>query len=334
MKRLIRKARHDTLNREFAIVYADGKFYEDITHAACCKQILKDFDFADVKLESNIVRPDFNTFEKMSHTIDELVFGHHAEKDNGIFIIYGFINGQYCEFDALPSHIIKEFEEHYNLPVEDELKHENNTNYNDMEEELNDKAHERVKELEEEDSQDALIVLEKNGYSPYLQVDDDTIYVNQSQTSVIVFDGRRFDVYNLGEKRQKMEPIELVNYSFGTYKSDTLRKLESYGATIEIDQNSIADGKCDFLVNFTNLNNLNINLTINGDRIIVNLDNSDITEEDYEYLLDGESPSKGMHADSLDLLNQLGGEQEDGDHRRMNDVTDEEVDDFLNTLYK
>lgn len=328
MKRLIRKARHDTLNREFAIIYANGKFYEDVTHAACCKQILKDFDFQNVKLRSNVVRPDFSIFDKMSDEIDELVFGHHAEKDNGIFIIYGFINGNYCEFNGIPEHIIKEFEEHYNLPVEDELQHENNSNYNGMEEELNDKAHERVKELEDEDSQDALVVLEKNGYTPYLEVDDKTIYINQTQTSVVVFDGRRFEVYNLGERRRRMEPIELINYSFGTYKSDILRKLESYNAAMEIDQNAIADDEYKFLANFTNLNNLNISLTINGNKIIVDLDNSDITEEEYEDLLDGESPSEGLNAKSLDLLNQLGGDQDIEQLRYMNDMDDEDLDDL------
>lgn len=328
MKRLIRKARHDTLNREFAIIYANGKFYEDVTHAACCKQILKDFDFKNVKLRSNVVRPDFSIFDKMSDEIDELVFGHHAEKDNGIFIIYGFINGNYCEFNEIPEHIIKEFEEHYGLPVEDELQHENNSNYNGMEEELNDKAHERVKELEDEDSQDALIVLEKNGYTPYLEVDDKTIYINQTQTSVVVFDGRRFEVYNLGERRRRMEPIELINYSFGTYKSDILRKLESYNATMEIDQNAIADDEYKFLANFTNLNNLNISLTIDGNRIIVDLDNSDITEEEYNYLLDGESPSEGLSIKSLDLLNQLGGDQDIEQLKYMNDVDGEDLDDL------
>lgn len=328
MKRLIRKARHDTLNREFAIVYANGKFYEDITHAACCKQILKDFDFKNVKLRSNIVRPNFSTFDKMSDEIDELVFGHHAEKDNGIFIIYGFINGNYCEFNGIPDHIIKEFEEHYGLPVEDELKHENNSNYNGMEEELNDKAHKRVKELEEEDTQDALVVLEKNGYASYLQIDDKTIYVNQTQTSIITFDESRFEVYNLGERRRRMEPIELINYSFGTYKSDILRKLESYNATMEIDQNAIANDEYEFLANFINLNNLNISLTINGNKIIVDLDNSDITEEEYDYLLDGDSPSEGLSVKSLDLLNQLGGDQDIEQLKYMNDIDDEDFDDL------
>lgn len=328
MKRLIRKARHDTLNREFAIIYANGKFYEDVTHAACCKQILKDFDFKNVKLRSNVVRPNFSTFDKMSDEIDELVFGHHAEKDNGIFIIYGFINGNYCEFSGIPDHIIKEFEEHYGLPVEDELQHENNSNYNGMEEELNDKAHERVKELEEEDTQDALIVLEKNGYTSYLQVDDKTIYVNQTQTSIVTFDESRFEVYNLGERRRRMEPIELVNYSFGTYKSDILRKLESYNATMEIDQNAIADDEYEFLANFTNLNNLNVSLIIDGNRIIVDLENSDITEEEYDYLLDGESPSEGFSVDSLDLLNELGGDLDIEQLKDIRDMDDEDLDDL------
>lgn len=332
MKRLIKKARHDTLNREFAIIYANGKFYEDITHAACCKQVFKDFNFENIKLKSNILRPDFSTFEKMSEEIDELVFGHHAEKDNGIFLIYGFINGNFCEFNALPDHIIKEFEEHYGLPVEDELQHKNNNNYNDAEEELNDKAHERVKELEKEDSQEALIVLEKNGYTPYLENDDDTIYVNQTQTSIITFNGYRFDVYNLGELRERMEPIELINYSFGTYKSDILKKLESYNATIEINKDAISYGKCEFLANFINLNNLNINLTINNDRIKVNLENSDITEDDYDYLLDGDSPSTGLDFESLDLLNKLSEDPEDRGIREVDDMTDEEFDEFLNNF--
>lgn len=328
MKRLIRKARHDTLNREFAIIYANGTFYEDVTHAACCKQIIKDFDFKNVKLRSNIDRPNFSTFDKMADEIDELVFAHHAEKDDGIFIIYGFINGNYCEFDGIPEHIINEFEEHYGLPVEDELKHEDNNNYDDAKEEINDKANKRVKELEEEDYQNALTALEKNGYTSYLQIDEDTIYVNQNQTSIVIFNGSKFEIYDLGERRKRMEPIELTTYNFGAYKSDILRKLESYGATIEIDQNAIADEEYKFLASFTNSNNLKIGLTIDGNKIIVDLNNSDITEEEYDYLFDGDSPSEGLRVNSLDLLNQLGGDQDIEELKDMNDMDDEDLDDL------
>ena len=35
MKRLIKKAYHDIMNRDSAIIMVGNNFYEDVTHAAC-----------------------------------------------------------------------------------------------------------------------------------------------------------------------------------------------------------------------------------------------------------------------------------------------------------
>lgn len=51
-------------------------------------------------------------------------------------------------------------------------------------------------------------------------------------------------------------------------------------------------------------------------------------EEEYEDLLDGESPSEGLNAKSLDLLNQLGGDQDIEQLKYMNDMDDEDLDDL------
>ena len=53
---------HDVVNRDAAIMYIDGKFYEDVTHAAAFQQYLKDIDYKNLK--SVKMRPDFNDFEK------------------------------------------------------------------------------------------------------------------------------------------------------------------------------------------------------------------------------------------------------------------------------
>ena len=40
---------HDVVNRDAAIMYIDGKFYEDVTHAAAFQQYLKDIDYKNLK---------------------------------------------------------------------------------------------------------------------------------------------------------------------------------------------------------------------------------------------------------------------------------------------
>lgn len=165
MKRLIRKAAHDTHNRDAAILYIDGQFYEDVTHAAAFQQYLK--DIGDNNLKSVKIRPNFNYFEEYSKENDvDIILAHLVEKEDAVFLIYGFEDGIPVQFDSISNNLKSKFEDRYNLPVEDEMSHDEG-DYNPYANDLTDikkKTDKRVHELEVEQRSDFYKQVESLGY--------------------------------------------------------------------------------------------------------------------------------------------------------------------------
>ena len=178
---------HDVVNRDAAIMYIDGKFYEDVTHAAAFQQYLKDIDYKNLK--SVKMRPDFNDFEKFSQENNvDIILGHWVKKEDAVYIIYGFEDGIPVEFNSISQDIKNKFENEYNLPVEDESVHEDsdyNPYANDLTE-IEKKTNDRVRELELEQRQDFYSQLESLGY--YYK-EDQGYYTNESINLRIDDDG-------------------------------------------------------------------------------------------------------------------------------------------------
>ena len=178
---------HDVVNRDAAIMYIDGKFYEDVTHAAAFQQYLKDIDYKNLK--SVKMRPDFNDFEKFSQENNvDIILGHLVKKEDAVYIIYGFEDGIPVEFNSISQDIKNKFESEYNLPVEDESVHEDsdyNPYVNDLIE-IEKKTNDRVRELELEQRQDFYSQLESLGY--YYK-EDQGYYTNESINLRIDDDG-------------------------------------------------------------------------------------------------------------------------------------------------
>lgn len=178
---------HDVVNRDAAIMYIDGKFYEDVTHAAAFQQYLKDIDYKNLK--SVKMRPDFNDFEKFSQENNvDIILGHLVKKEDAVYIIYGFEDGIPVEFNSISQDIKNKFESEYNLPVEDESVHEDsdyNPYVNDLTE-IEKKTNDRVRELELEQRQDFYSQLESLGY--YYK-EDQGYYTNESINLRIDDDG-------------------------------------------------------------------------------------------------------------------------------------------------
>ena len=178
---------HDVVNRDAAIMYIDGKFYEDVTHAAAFQQYLKDIDYKNLK--SVKMRPDFNDFEKFSQENNvDIILGHLVKKEDAVYIIYGFEDGIPVEFNSISQDIKNKFESEYNLPVEDESVHEDsdyNPYANDLTE-IEKKTNDRVRELELDQRQDFYSQLESLGY--YYK-EDQGYYTNESINLRIDDDG-------------------------------------------------------------------------------------------------------------------------------------------------
>lgn len=165
MKRLIRKAGHDIHNRDTAILYIDGQFYEDVTHAAAFQQYLK--DNGEKNLKSVKMRPDFEYFEEYSKENNvDIVLGHLVKKEDAVFLIYGFEDGIPVQFDSISNNLKSKFEDRYNLPVKDEMSHDEG-DYNPYANDLTDiqkQTDDRVHELEVEQRADFYKQLKNLGY--------------------------------------------------------------------------------------------------------------------------------------------------------------------------
>lgn len=127
MKRLVKKSKHDAINRDFAILYINGIFYEDITHAMCLKQFIDQNNLNDI-LTNYQKRPDMDIFIEISEQIGPVVLAHNVEKENGIFVIYGVENGSVLDFDSISDNLLKDIKNYYNMEVYDDMNHINQNN--------------------------------------------------------------------------------------------------------------------------------------------------------------------------------------------------------------
>ena len=236
---------HDVVNRDAAIMYIDGKFYEDVTHAAAFQQYLKDIDYKNLK--SVKMRPDFNDFEKFSQENNvDIILGHLVKKEDAVYIIYGFEDGIPVEFNSISQDIKNKFESEYNLPVEDESVHKDsdyNPYANDLTE-IEKKTNDRVRELELEQRQDFYSQLESLGY--YYK-EDQGYYTNESINLRIDDDGYTSVTINYIGGKEYMTSVEDLFEDLKTeLELEDIEYLTSLGAM------------------FKSLNALNFEITISN----------------------------------------------------------------------
>lgn len=232
MKRLIRKAAHDTHNRDAAILYIDGQFYEDVTHAAAFQQYLKDNGVKNLK--SVKMRPDFEYFEEYSkeNGID-IVLGHLVEKEDAVFLIYGFEDGIPVQFDSISNNLKSKFEDRYNLPVEDEMNHEED-DYNPYTNDLTDiqkKTDKRVHELEVEQRSDFYNQLENLGYH---YKEQDGYYTNECINLRIDDDGyTAVDINYIGGEQLETNVEDLFEDLQTELEMEDIEYFQSLNAMFE-----------------------------------------------------------------------------------------------------
>ncbi len=232
LKRLIRKAEHDIYNRDAAILYIDGTFYEDVTHAAAFQQYLKDNDVKNLK--SVKMRPDFKYFEEYSkeNGID-IVLGHLVAKEDAVFLIYGFEDGIPVEFNSISNNIKSKFEDKYNLPVEDEMNHKEN-DYNPYVNDLTDiqkKTDDRVHELEVEQRADFYKQVESLGY--YYK-EKDGYYTNEYINLRIDDDGyTAVDINYIGGEQLETNVEDLFDDLQTELEMEDIQYFQSLNAMFE-----------------------------------------------------------------------------------------------------
>ena len=271
---------HDVVNRDAAIMYIDGKFYEDVTHAAAFQQYLKDIDYKNLK--SVKMRPDFNDFEKFSQENNvDIILGHLVKKEDAVYIIYGFEDGIPVEFNSISQDIKNKFESEYNLPVEDESVHEDsdyNPYANDLTE-IEKKTNDRVRELELEQRQDFYSQLESLGY--YYK-EDQGYYTNESINLRIDDDGYTSVTINYIGGEEYMTSVEDLFEDLETeLELEDIEYLTSLGAM------------------FKSLNALNFEITIGN---VVLKCTSDSSGYDYKLISDTDLD---INKDNFDIYRDL-----------------------------
>ena len=232
MKRLIRKAEHDIYNRDAAILYIDGKFYEDVTHAAAFQQYLKDNGVKNLK--SVKMRPDFEYFEEYSKENDvDIVLGHLVAKEDAVFLIYGFEDGIPVEFDSISNNIKSKFEDKYNLHVKDDMDHDED-DYNPYANDLTDiqkKTDNRVHELEVEQRSDFYKQLESLGYH---YKEQDGYYTNEYINLRIDDDGyTAVDINYIGGEQLETNVEDLFEDLQTELEMEDIQYFQSLNAMFE-----------------------------------------------------------------------------------------------------
>ena len=271
---------HDVVNRDAAIIYIDGKFYEDVTHAAAFQQYLKDINYKNLK--SVKMRPDFNDFEKFSQENNvDIILGHLVKKEDAVYIIYGFEDGIPVEFNSISQDIKNKFESEYNLPVEDESVHEDsdyNPYANDLTE-IEKKTNDRVRELELEQRQDFYSQLESLGY--YYK-EDQGYYTNESINLRIDDDGYTSVTINYIGGEEYMTSVEDLFEDLKTeLELEDIEYLTSLGAM------------------FKSLNALNFEITIGN---VVLKCTSDLSGYNYKLISDTDLD---INKDNFDIYRDL-----------------------------
>jgi hypothetical protein len=82
-------ANHDDYNRDYAIVYINGEFYEDIIHGCAIKQYLKNHGIKE--LDNKSIRPGYSNQKEDDYledlyNMEEIIFAHKLEDDKSIYI--------------------------------------------------------------------------------------------------------------------------------------------------------------------------------------------------------------------------------------------------------
>ena len=290
MKRLIKKADHDILNRDFAIVYCNGKFYTGITHAYCLNNIKKDNKEVKLVLKSYQMRPDFDQFTEVSEKVGPVVLAHCVAKEEGVFLDVGFIDGEALLFDDIPDSIKNEFKEEYDMPVYDEMKHgdvnmhdpKQNPYYNEIDkksEELNNTMQELDKTEEAEE------FLENNGYK---YDSENWIYVNEEGIAVDISDASCTIHAPLQEVIEcQTEDIENTIKNVKNPIVDILDKFVGKGKYSIIFKDFI-ESEGLYEISFENNYNQTLYFKCVGDRLNIIADGIDITYDIKDYCPDGE----------------------------------------------
>lgn len=210
ISRLRKIAFHDVHNRDTAILYVNGNFYEDATHALCAKQFADENNYDDT-VDALQYRPSTDYFTDLSNEFGTVVLAHRVDKENAVYLIYGIVDGQIVEFSGIPQNIISEFENHYNMPTKDEMLHDEDAENQYNEDEQWEKTRNRIDEV---GTAKQIVEQLKQQYgfkgnaSNNQYIDNGAIMIKPGSDA----EGTRAIVGVLGDRKQFVDNEDLIDY--------------------------------------------------------------------------------------------------------------------------
>ena len=301
IKRLLKKADHDVYNRDSAIVYAGGKFYTGGTHNICLKKIKDDNPEIKTVLQSFQYRADFEQFQEISNHVGTVIIAHLAKKEDGVFIDFGIIDGDFKYYDDIPDKYKKEFEDEFGMKTYDEMKHdvdiyrnpELNPYHNDKSQ-INDTVRKELDQLN--DPTKAEEYLKQSGFE-----DKGLCWLNEEETIAVYLDGAIAEIYVIGEDEVECQ-IDKVDEALENIKTTALDKFKQHNPkNLECHYYSY-----DFELSFENNKGVDIDIKMrDGSTDYKIMNNSDLVrqipydnfsietiDEYMEFIMDWEPPKE------------------------------------------
>lgn len=284
MKRLVKRAEHDMNNRDTAIVYINGEVYEDVTHALCLQEYIKDNGLEE-ELESLQFRPDFKQFSEISEMNggQDVILAHRVDNVDSIYFIYGLNDGEKMSDNEIID-ILGEVYPKYKII--NDFEHDNDDNHGYDEEEQVEKGKKRIEDyqngnfikyLNDAGYKKANDEMYHNNYC-LIKIDNDDktfIFKGMLQTD---FDDFVFDFYSvndvISDMRKRFESIynQLEKYGFELNESNLIdNETFSYSKMIGSGEIELLGGEQQLMITFYGFDNT----------ILQNLETSGVEEDSY-----------------------------------------------------
>ena len=274
MKYLLKKADHDMLNRDSAIVYAGGKFYLGGTHNICLKKIKDDNPEIKTVLRSFLYRADVEQFQEISKYVGTVILAHLVEREDGVFIDFGIIDGEYKDYDNIPDKYKKEFENEFGMKTYDEMKHDVNINKNPELNPYHNDAKQMLQNVDKEinkltNNEEIEEFLENNGYNR-----DGAFLINEDRTIAIFLDEAAADISIIGQDdiSYQLDEIPKIINNIETPALDAFERHSPKNLICEFEDYS-------FFMTFENNKGIEVNIRLNNAYDYVIIDNSDLRKE-------------------------------------------------------
>ena len=283
MKRL-KTAEHDWNNRDLAILYVDGKTYEDVTHAMCLQKYFQDNDIEE-ELESLQFRPDFEQFSEISEMNDgqDVILAHRVDNVDSIYFIYGLNDGKEMNDNEIINLLGEVYPEY---KIINDLEHDDSDNHEYNEEEQVNKGKQRI-----EDYQNGNFIKYLND-AGYKKVNNETYYNNYCLIKIdnddktftfkgmlqTDFDDFIFEFYSVNDvssdMKKRFETIynQLEEYGFELNESNLINnETFSYSKMINSGEIELLGGEQQLMISFYGFDKT----------ILQNLENSGIENDSY-----------------------------------------------------